>query len=66
MLAGIPAKRFTRDMALAAEYTPAKTLTQPQRAYLVHLVWRYRRQLEPIDPEAVRLCRPPHLSVVPR
>ncbi len=38
-------KRFARDMAALAEAQPEKELSEKQRAFLLKMTWRYRKQL---------------------
>ena len=38
-------KRFARDMAFAAKNSPERVLTEKQRASLLRLAIKYRRQL---------------------
>lgn len=42
---GIGTKRFAREMAERAQHAPLVPLTPKQRAYLVSVAVRYRRQI---------------------
>lgn len=42
---GIGTKRFARDMAWRAEHNPLAPITKPQRAYLIAVAIKFRRQI---------------------
>ena len=57
---GISHKRFARNIAFVAQYSPEKEISLRQRHYMELMAWRYRRQMpHPLVPPSKPLDLPP-------